>query len=189
MAIAVAEPSKWLITVQTYHRIIEAGILGPQDRVELIEGEIIKMASIGRRHAVTVKKINRIFSRILGERAVVGIQDPLEMENHSEPEPDFILLRNPMDIYEERKPIPADVLLILEVSDSSLVFDRKEKGHLYAKANIQEYWIANLEEDIIEVYREPDGQHFKLCMIKKNGETVSPLAFPDVQIPVSDIIK
>jgi Uma2 family endonuclease len=153
--------AKRLLTVSEYHKMAEAGILTEDDRVELINGEIITMSPINSLHAGHVKRINALLSRLLiNEDVVVSIQDPITIDAYSEPEPDVALLRYREDFYTDSHPVPKDVYLIIEVASSSVAYDREVKLKMYAKAGIPEYWIVNLEEGQIEVYQQPVGNEY-----------------------------
>ena len=147
--------SKRLLTVSEYHKMAEAGILTEDDRVELIHGEIIKMSPIGSWHSSHVKRINKLLNKFLGDRAIVSVQDPVAINDYSEPEPDIAILRYRADFYEENHPRPKDVFLIIEVADSSIDYDQDTKLKLYANAGIPEFWIVNLEDEQIEIYKTP----------------------------------
>ncbi len=140
-------------TVDEYHRMAETGILTENDRVELINGEIIAMSPINSPHAGHVKRINAFFTRLFGAKVVISVQDPLAIGNISEPEPDVMLLKPRDDFYANAHPQPNDVYLLIEVADSSLKLDRKVKLPLYASAGVPEVWIINLADQQVEIYR------------------------------------
>jgi Uma2 family endonuclease len=148
-------PQRHRLTVAEYYRMAEAGILGEDDRVELIEGEIIDMPPIGTDHTSVVKRLNSIFARNVGVRAIVSVQDPIRLNPRSEPQPDIALLRYRADFYRHAHPGPEDVLLLVEVADSSLRYDREVKLPLYARHGIPEVWIVDLEHRRLEIYRRP----------------------------------
>ena len=169
-------------TVGEYYRMAEAGILRPGERVELIEGEIITMAAIGSRHAAVVTRLQRRFERALGDRALVRVQNPVRLSDLSEPEPDVALLRPHADYYASAHPGPADVLLMIEVAETTLAFDRGTKLPLYAIAGIPEYWIVDLGGDRIEVYREPGATGYSDVRRLGRDDTLRVAAFPDYEI-------
>ena len=175
------QTQRWLFTVQEYHLMNEAGVFGEDDRVELIEGEIIQMAAIGTRHASCVKRLIRRFSVIPEEIAILGVQDPIQLTERTEPQPDVVLLQPRADYYETAHPIPSEVLLV-EVSDSTVNFDRDVKVPNYARSGIQEVWLWDLEANCLEVYREPTANGYTSIQRFERGEIVSPLAFPDFQV-------
>ena len=175
-------------SIKEYHRMAEAGILSADDRVELIEGEIIEMPPIGSRHALCVDTLMNTLVQQLGGRAWVRVQNPLRLSGDSEPEPDLVLARLPRERYRLAPPGPQDVILIIEVADSSLTYDRVAKLALYAAASISEYWIVDLVRNRIEVHRNPGTGGFAEAAVVERGELVSPLAFPDVQISVDVLV-
>jgi Uma2 family endonuclease len=154
-SMAADVPRRHRLSVEAYHRMGEAGILAPDARVELIEGEIIDMAPIGSRHAGTVKHLARILQRAVGDLAIVQIQDPVSLDDHSEPQPDVALLRPRRDFYKSAHPRPADVLLIIEVAEASLRYDGEVKVPLYARHAIPEVWLVDLEGRCLMRYRDP----------------------------------
>lgn len=162
--------AKRLLTVAEYHKMAEAGILDEDDRVELINGEIIEMLPIGSKHSGHVNRINAYFTILIGEKAIISIQNPIVIGGHSEPEPDIAILRYRADFYTDQHPRPEDVLLIIEVADSSIDYDREIKLPLFADAGIPEFWIVNLEETKIEVYRNPlDNTYLDQEEVSKEG--------------------
>jgi Uma2 family endonuclease len=176
-------------SVDEYHRMAQAGIFHEDDHVELIEGEIVRMAPIGSRHIGVVNSLTRAFSTLLTNgRAVVSVQNPVIVADATEPEPDLVLLRFVEDNYRSRKPEARDILLLIEVADTSLDFDRLTKIPLYAGAGIAEVWLVDLTDNQIEVYSAPAGGAFSGEQIYARGATLSPLAFPDLRIRVEDII-
>ena len=177
-----------LFTVQEYHLMGEAGILGEDDRVELIEGEIVQMAAIGTRHASCVKRLNRRFSVIPEESAILDVQNPIQLTERTEPQPDVVLLQFRLDYYETAHPMPSEVLLLVEVSDSTVDFDRDVKVPNYARAGIQEVWLWDLEINCLEVYRFPTADGYTSMQKFERGEMVSPLAFPEFEVSVDFIL-
>ena len=161
-------------SVAEYYRMAETGILKPDERVELIEGEIIDMAPIGTDHSSVVKRLNAIFTRKIGTKAIVSVQDPIRLTQNSEPQPDIALLRYREDFYRHAYPGPEDILLLIEVADSSLRFDQDIKLPLYARHGIPEVWIVDLDQQRLEVYRRPvEGKYLdKLC--PERGEIIAP---------------
>ena len=175
-------------TVDEYECMGTAGILGEDDRVELLNGEIIEMAPIGSRHAGCVKELNRLFSGRAAGRYIVSVQDPVRLSSSSEPEPDIALLRPREDGYRTSHPQPEDVLLIIEVADSSLDVDRRVKVRLFAEAGIPEVWLANLQRPSITAYREPQDGRYRRINVFRRGSSIAPLAFPDIEPRVEDIL-
>ncbi len=177
-----------LFTVEEYHKMAEAGILGEDDRVELLEGEIVQMPPIGSPHGGTVKRLIRLFTSRLGERAIVSAQDPVQLADHTEPEPDIALLHPRPDFYQSGHPTPADVYLLAEVGDSTIAYDRRVKLLLYARAGISEVWVIDINAERVEVYRDPSAQGYADVRILGRGSVLSPAAFPDVVVGVDDVL-
>jgi Uma2 family endonuclease len=146
------EVAKRRFNVEEYHRMGESGILTENDRVELIHGEIITMSPIGTRHAACVNRLNMLFTALFRGEAIVSVQNPVRINHDSEPEPDLVLLKHEDDFYAQRPPAVEDVLLIVEVSDSTLKYDQKVKLPLYVQAGVSQVWIVNLEKEEIEVH-------------------------------------
>ncbi len=148
-------PKRMRFTVGSYYKMAELGLLDENQQVELIRGDIIDMSPIKSYHAGTVNFLNRILTVTLDHQATVCVQNPIRLDNYSEPEPDLIVAKFRSDLYRRKHPTPTDALLIIEVADSSLQFDREVKGELYAKADIPEYWIVNLIDRQLEIYTKP----------------------------------
>lgn len=173
------------ISVSDYHLMIEAGILTEQDKVELIRGEIIQMSPKGSRHAACMGKISEwLIPRLVGQ-AMIRTQDPVHLSDHSEPEPDLVIVKSRSDFYVEAHPDAEDILLVIEVADTSLAVDRSTKSSLYAEAGIQEYWIVNLPEQVIEICKSPQGQRYKEIRIAEPGDVISVPGF-NLEMPVED---
>jgi Uma2 family endonuclease len=182
------ETTKKLFTVDEYYRMADAGILTQEDRVELIDGEIIEVSPIGVRHLGCVNAANAAFSQAFRGRAVVSVQNPLQLSNYTEPEPDIVLLKFRADSYRGKKPEAADALLVVEVSDTTFAYDSEVKLPLYAEAGIPEVWIENLIEDLLMVYRHPQGNTYKTHLSFKRTDSVSVETFPDLVFAVSDLL-
>lgn len=166
----------------------EVGILRPDDRVELLRGEIYEMAPIGSRHAGCVNILTQQLITGLTGRAIVSVQNPAILPDESEPEPDIAVLVPRPDFYTESHPGPADVLLIIEVADTSLRHDRVRKLPIYAAAGIPEVWIVDLNANRVLVYRQPrDGAYRQTMVVDRTG-SLSPLAFPDFSLVVADLL-
>ncbi len=179
-----------LFTVDDYYAMVEAGILGEDDRVELIEGEIITMAPPGLPHSSGVDRLTMLFAPPLAGRAIVRVQNPVRLSDRSEPQPDVALLRFRQDYYAGRVPDARldDVLLVVEVAHSSLRYDRNVKLPLYARSGVPEVWIVDVEARALDVYREPSADGYHLHDRRSTGDTVRPVAFPDVVLPVGDLL-
>lgn len=177
------------ITVAEYYRMAEAGILDEDDRVELIEGELVAMSPIGNYHHGTVNKLTHALVQAVGERAVVSVQGPVRLDEFNEPQPDFALLKPRADFYQDAHRVTADVLLLIEVADSSLNYDRAVKRALYAHHNIPEFWVVNLSGGEIELFQEPkDGDYAMPKRVDRNG-VLEPKLLPGVRIPASTLFR
>jgi Uma2 family endonuclease len=182
-------PAKHRFSVEEYYRMAETGVLRPDARVELLDGEIIDMSPIAPFHGGVVGRLNRLFNSQSRDRWLVWPQNPLRLNDHSEPEPDVMLLKPSPDDYTRRHPRPEDVFLLVEVSDSSLAMDVEKKLPLYRRAGVAEVWIVNLEEAAIEVYREPHCNGYGSKTALRPGEQAWPLAFPDAVVDVAELLK
>lgn len=175
-------------SVDEYDRMGEAGILGEDDRVELLDGEIVEMTPIGSRHAATVKRLIALFTDSLGSRVQIGAQDPVQLNDYSEPQPDLVLLRPHADFYAAGHPTPEDILLLVEVADSSLRVDRLVKIPLYARAGVSEVWLIDLEQSRALVHRGPSEQGYGVVSEVDADESLAPLAFPEQSFALGDIL-
>ena len=184
MAIQAERPRR-LFTIDEYHRMAEAGVFAPEERVELIEGEILEMSPIGPRHAGCVINANRLFVTRLGDRAVVSPQNPVVIRPRSEPQPDLLVLRPRAVSYSREHPNPEDVLLAVEVADTTVRFDRLVKARLYSRAAIAEFWLLLTQECALEIYRLPGPDGYTEVTRLDGEAVVSPLAFPDVRFAVA----
>jgi len=184
-----AKVARRQFTVDDYYRMAEAGILGEDDRVELIEGEIVQMAPIGSRHAAVVDRITTLFAHLAATKEVIiRIQSPIRLSDLTEPQPDVTLLRPRADYYSGGHPTGADVLLLIEVADSSLDYDREVKLPLYARAGVPEVWIVDLEGDAVETYTRPAATGYAVVLRVSRGESVSPGVIPSLRLTVDDIL-
>ncbi|HEY2295609.1 MAG TPA: Uma2 family endonuclease [Thermoanaerobaculia bacterium] len=178
-----AEPIRRRFTTAEYHAMAESGILAPDDRVELIEGEIWQMSPIGPLHVSRVARLDHLFQRRLAEGdAIVLVQGATHLDDFSEPEPDLALLRFREDFYASALAAPEDVLLVVEVSDTTVHYDRQVKMDLYARHGIAEAWLCNLPQATVEVYRDPSPVGYGQILTFRRGDRLSPLAFPDLVI-------
>lgn len=187
--VPMATPSgKRLLTIEEFHRMHEAGILLEDDRVELIRGEIYEMSPIGSWHAACLSRLLHLFASLY-PRAILSPQNPLALsQQESELYPDLIVLRYREDHYESGIPGPESVFLVIEVSDTTFASDRDVKVPLYAASGIPEAWIANQKGDSVIVYRNPTPAGYQEVREYRRGETVSPQAFPDLSLPVEEIL-
>jgi len=184
MATQAVQP---LITVAQYYQMAADGVLHADDRVELIEGRLHWMSPIGSPHAACINYLAFIFIPQLGRQAVVITQNPIHLDDLSEPQPDVSLLRWRDDRYRAAHPTPADVLLLVEVADSTLKEDRQMKAPLYARHGIPELWIVNLLAAEVEVYTQPQNGRYQQRVVRRRGEHVAPEAFPDLRIAIDDL--
>jgi Uma2 family endonuclease len=182
------EISKRLFSVQDYHRMVDAGILSEHDRVELIRGEILAMSPIGPRHSAAVLRATQAIVRIVGELAIVGVQGPVRLDNFDEPQPDVYLLRPKDDYYASGHAGPADILLIIEMADSSLEYDSNLKASLYAEKGVAEYWIADVRNDRLLAYSDHHDNHYVACRELRRGETIVPRLLPECRIKVEVLL-
>jgi Uma2 family endonuclease len=183
---AAAVPTRRRFTVAEYYAMVDAGILSENDRVELLDGDLIAIPPIANWHAFSVNSIVAAFpSTLLDDRAILSVQNPVRLDSYNEPQPDIMLLQWRDDFYRNGHPAPGDVLLLIEVADSSVEFDRTVKLPAYARAGIPELWIAARPERRIEAYTEPAGNEYSAVRYFGASETVAPQAFPDITLEVN----
>ena len=173
--------------VQDYYRLAETGVLRPDARLELLEGRIIERSLIGPPHGGVVNRLSRILHQLAPGHWLVTVQNPLRLGDYSEPEPDLLLLRESPTAYGDRHPRPEDVYLLVEVSDTTLRYDREEKIPAYGRAGVPEVWIVDLNEARVEVYREPNFTGYGSRSIFEPGDTIAPQAFPSAVIQVAEL--
>ncbi len=186
MAVEVAATRR-RFTRAEYHRMAEVGILRKHDRVELIKGEIVEMSPIGRRHKAFVGNLNQLLAVRLAGRALVWVQSPIVLADDTEPEPDLSVLRRRPVPYKEREAHAEDVLLLIEVAESSLAYDRSTKLRLYAEAGIPEYWVVDCAAEAVEVYRTPGAGGYRDVSRIAGAATLTLQAFPDVELTTTEI--
>jgi len=174
-------------TVDSYQRLAELGVLRENDRVELIAGQVVEMSPIGDRHASCVRRLIRLFSRSAREAAIVDVQNPVVLGEHDAPQPDVVLLKPRSDAY-RRHPRGADILLVIEVADTTLAYDRDIKLPLYARAGIPEAWIVDVAANRIHVYRDPVAGQYASAGTVARGDVVTPLQVKNVTIGVDEIV-
>ena len=174
-------------TVEDFSRMGKAGILDKADRIELIEGELIEMAPIGDLHAGKVNRLTALLVRVLGERAVVSPQNPLVLDPFNEPQPDLLVLAPREDFYESGKPGVEDVLLLIEIADSTLAKDRRVKLPIYAGNRVPEVWIIDLQSERVLVYRRPANGRYLEEEVQGHDGMLTPAALPDITIRVRQI--
>lgn len=168
--------------------MVEAGILREDDRVELIDGEVVRMSPIGSRHAACVDRLTALFGRLPGRRFILRVQSPIALGEHDEPQPDIALLAFRDDFYVDRLPEPANVALVIEVADSSAAADREVKVPLYARAGIREVWLVDLPGATVEVFRRPVAGTFQETRRALRGDSLAIDAAPETALPVGSIL-
>ena len=178
--------TRWRFTVHDYHRMGEAGILHEDDRVELIEGELVEMTAIGTRHFSCVNRLTRMLVMNVGDEAIVSVQNPVRLNEYNEPQPDLTVIR-PRD-YRESLPKPEDVLLLIEVSDTTLAYDRGVKLPLYARAGIREVWIVDLPGETIERYTDPLKEGYRGADRLRRGQTLESISLPGLTPSVDEVL-
>ncbi len=176
-------------SVKDYYRLAETGVLRPGERVELLDGNIIDMAPIGPLHAGLVMRFNRLLHECAKDRWLISVHNPVRLGDYSEPEPDLMLLRPSADDYCSRHPVPGDVFLLIEVSDSTLETDRDVKLPVYARAGVAEVWIVDLVNGTLEVYRQLQANGYASTRILHDGDLAAPAHFPDAVIEVTKLLR
>ncbi len=184
----IKEQSQRLFTVAEFHRMAAAGIFSPEERLELIEGTILTMSPKGIKHAACNDRAARYLGQILGDRAVVRNQNPIALKGLSEPQPDLVLAMPDEARYFDHHPTPAEIWVIVEIADSSLAYDLSTKSHLYAGAGIRQYWVLNLDSNELLDHREPAGDGYRIRQTYSAAGSVSLDAFPEITIPVSELL-
>ena len=174
--------------VEDFRRMTEAGILPEESGWEIIDGYLIDKMSIGSTHASVVRRVSKLLERKFGEITQVSGQNPIHIDEFNEPEPDIALLKPREDFYAESHPLPEDVLLLIEVSDSTIEYDRDIKKTLYAEAGIEEFWIVNLKENTIECFSSPKNGNYRLARILEKGETVESKTVENLKFLVEEIL-
>ena len=182
------EVSRHLFTVHDYHRMVETGILREDDRVELIRGEILAMTPIGPPHNGSVIRATNMLIPIVKDHALVSAQGAVRLDPYSEPQPDMVLLRPRDDFYTHRHPQPGDILLIVEIADSSLDFDRQIKAGLYAETGVVEYWVSDIPNRRVWVYTDARGGTYQTVRQYATGDVIVPRVLPECQIPVDILL-
>jgi Uma2 family endonuclease len=181
-------PTRRKFTVHQYYRMAETGVLAEDDRVELIDGEIVEMSPIGPPHAGTVTRFTHRLVQRFGDVALVVVQSPVRLDEHNEPEPDLALVKPRPDFYATAHPTPSDVLLIVEVADTSLEYDRGTKLPLYARHGIPEVWLVDVITDTILISRDPTPSGYRTSWTVGRGDRLAPLAFPERELAGVDLL-
>lgn len=181
-------PESRLFTAVEYQRMAELGVIGEDERVELIEGRIVQMPPKDLKHAIATKRVNRLFSRTLGDSVIVSVQDPILLNDLSEPEPDIALIKPPDERYIGNHPRPEDIFLVLEIADSSLSYDREVKGPLLARNGIIQFCLLNLQTLEAEDYRDPGPEGYRSKKTYSEDQSFNLVAFPKLSIKVKDLL-
>lgn len=176
------------LSAADYHRMGETGVLAADARVELIEGEIVDMSPVGSRHAAVVKRLARALQRSVGDRALISVQDPIRLDDHSEPQPDLAVLKPRSDDYASDLPTAADVWLVIEVADRSAAYDLQVKAPLYARHGVPELWVVDLDAGTIRRFRRPQGDQYLEAQASPSPGRVSIAALPEVAIDFDAIL-
>lgn len=175
-------------TVEDYHRMAAAGILQPEERVELIEGQIVGMAAKGTPHSAAITRTARVLVNALGEQVLLRTQEPIRLNDYCEPEPDIAVVQvNPLD-YADHHPTPEEVYLVIEVADSSLSKDQETKARIYAQAGIADYWILDINQRQLFVLRSPNQNGYQSEFMLTENANISPLRFPTLSVAIQDIL-
>jgi Uma2 family endonuclease len=180
--------SRHRFSVDDYYRMVDAGILCERDRIELIDGEVVTISSPGPRHSACVTRTTRAFFARVGETALVRVQDPVRLNRHNQPQPDLSIVRPRTDFYEAGHPGPTDILLIIEVADSSLDYDRVVKARIYGESGVPEYWVVDVIGESLWRHTELRDGSYRSIRECRRGEGIAPELLPDVLIAVEDLI-
>jgi hypothetical protein len=184
-SVTTAPTYRW--SAEEYQKLGEVGIFHEDDRVELLNGDIVITAPIGTRHMKAVRRLINVMARKYGRGCLVDAQNPLLIDGQSVPQPDLLLLRATADT-RDGAPIPEDVLLLIEVADSSLTYDLRDKRAAYARTGIAEYWLLDLTRNQLHVFREPDAEAYRNEQVIPADGTIAPLAFPNESVAVAEIL-
>ena len=184
----VVAPQTYRFTAEEYHRMGEVGILPPDVRVELVGGEIKRMPPIHPPHASIVKRLNSLLVVQLEGVAVVGVQDPIQLDDYNEPQPDVTVLRFRDDYYGNQHPTPADVLLVIEVADTSLSYDRDEKTPLYGRYGIPEAWLIDVQAQTITAFTEPHAGRYRQERVLSPGQDIVSVAVEGLRVSVDEAL-
>ena len=178
-----------LLTVQEYHRMAEIGIFEEDERVELLAGQIVKMAAKGTAHSAAVTRTDKLLNNRLGQRILVRLQDPVRLNDYSEPEPDIaVVVPNPL-YYEDHHPTPSEIYLIIEVADTTLRTDCGIKATIYAQSGIADYWVLDVNNRQLHVFREPTQDGYESIVVLGDDASISPLQFPDFYFMVGEMLR
>ena len=176
------------LQVRDYQCLIDQGCFGPEEHIELLNGQLIQMAAKGTRHAAAVSRLARLLGRQLGETVLIRLQDPITLNDQSQPEPDLAIVRpHPLD-YADHHPTPAEIHWLIEVADSTLAYDTQTKARAYAQAGLADYWVLDLPGDRLWVFRNPNPAGYGLIMQLDRAQSIAPIAFPDCVWPLADLL-
>jgi Uma2 family endonuclease len=176
------------ITVAEYYRMDDAGIFGPEERVELLDGQLFEIPPMSPEHAYAVSRLSTVFVQRFAGRASVSAQNPIPLDEISELQPDLMLNELPAERYAKAHPTPREAMLVVEVAMSSLAFDLGTKLGAYARCGVREYWVVDLVNERVEVFRGPDGDRYRVRLRAGRGESVAPLAFPNEVLRVDEFL-
>lgn len=174
--------------VEDFRRMTEVGILPEESGWEIIDGYLIDKMTIGSKHASAVNRLNRILTNLVRDSLIVSVQNPIHIDEYNEPEPDIALLRPRKDFYSESHPTPEEVLLLIEISNSTVEYDRTIKKAIYAEAGIGEFWLVNLQDNAIECFSQPKNGNYRLAMILEKGEAVKSGSVKSLELQVDEIL-
>ena len=180
--------SRRSFTVAEYRRMVEAGILSEADRVELIDGEVFEMSPIGEPHAACVDVLNELIRDRLGHSVIVRVQGPVQLDDFSEPQPDVSILKRRDDFYRTAHPRPEDIILVIEVSDTTLEYDRQIKVPLYARAGVPEVWVVNVSDERIETYANPAGGAYQTVNSHGRGDELQSAAVASLRVTAAEVL-
>jgi len=185
MAVQIA---RWQFTITDYARMRETGILAEDDRVELIDGEVRRMSPIGSRHVAIVNRLNTRITQQIGGAAIVSVQNPIQLTDYSEPQPDIALLQPRVDYYDSALPGPDDIVLVIEVADTSIDYDRDEKLPRYAAAGIAEVWLIDVDNRVLEQYTMPRHGQYGTKHTYEFDQTISSSVLPTLKLAIAEIL-
>lgn len=175
-------------TTHEYEQIIAAGVIAEDDRVELLEGEIVEMSPLGPQHSACVSRLTSLFFQLGSQQVIIRVQDPIRLGDFSEPQPDIAIVQKRDDFYVGGHPEPEDVLLLVEVAESSLTYDRDLKMPIYARAGIPEVWIVALLPQVVDVYRSPGETGYREIQQLRRGDTLTAVNLPELRLAVESVL-
>ncbi|MEB3178262.1 MAG: Uma2 family endonuclease [Nostocaceae cyanobacterium] len=178
-----------LLSVQEYHQMAASGIFHPEERLELIAGQIIKMSAKGTAHSAATARTEKLLNNLLLERVLVRLQEPVQLDDYSEPEPDIAVVMPNSLYYEDHHPTLSEIFLIIEIADSSLKYDREVKAQIYAQSGVADYWVLDINGRKLHVYRSPSPEGYQSETILGEDLSISPLAFGDCAIAVREMLR